>query len=94
VGESYSDSDQTVLELLNRFGADGWELAGLRDCRWGGKGSNYWGAARLLTAYTFKTSHPRYGSAWLGLRGEAVDPVGKFAGATRKEGSERPDLGR
>jgi len=27
VGENYSDSRQTVLVLLNRFGADGWELA-------------------------------------------------------------------
>lgn len=33
VGENYSDSGQTVLELLNRFGADGWELAGLQDYR-------------------------------------------------------------
>jgi hypothetical protein len=27
---------QTVPELLNRFGADGWELAGLHDYRDGG----------------------------------------------------------
>ena len=38
VGENYSDSDQTVLELLNRFGADGWELVGLQDYREGGMG--------------------------------------------------------
>jgi hypothetical protein len=30
VGENYSYSEQTVLELLNRFGADGWELAALQ----------------------------------------------------------------
>ena len=48
VGENYSDSDQTVVELLNRFGADGWELAGLQDYREGGDGSSYWEAARLL----------------------------------------------
>jgi hypothetical protein len=54
LGESYSDSDQTVLELLNRFGADGWELAGLQDYREGGDGSSYWEATRLLTVYTFK----------------------------------------
>ncbi len=54
VGENYSDNDQTVLELLNRFGADGWELAGLQDYREGGDGSSYWEAARLLTIYTFK----------------------------------------
>jgi hypothetical protein len=49
LGENYSDSGQTVLELLNRFGADGWELADLQDYREGGDGSNYWEAAQLLT---------------------------------------------
>jgi hypothetical protein len=58
VGENYSESDQTVLELLNRFGADGWELAGLQDYREGGGGSSYWEAARLLTVYTFKRLVP------------------------------------
>jgi hypothetical protein len=29
-----------VLELLNRFGADGWELASLQDCREGGRDSS------------------------------------------------------
>jgi hypothetical protein len=58
VGENYSESDQTVLELLNRFGADGWELAGLQDYREGGDGSSYWEAARLLTVYTFKRRVP------------------------------------
>jgi len=58
VGESYSDSGQTVLELLNRFGADGWELAGLQDYREGGDGTSYWEAARLLTVYTFKRPVP------------------------------------
>lgn len=58
IGENYSDSDQTVLELLNRFGADGWELAGLQDYREGGDGSTYWEAARLLTVYTFKRPVP------------------------------------
>jgi hypothetical protein len=54
VGENYSDRDDTVPELLNRFGAYGWELAGLQDFREGGDGSSYWEAARLLTVYTFK----------------------------------------
>lgn len=54
VGESYSEGGQTVLELLNRVGADGWELAGLQDYREGGDGSSYWEASRLLTVYTFK----------------------------------------
>jgi hypothetical protein len=58
VGENYSDTEQTVLELLNRFGADGWELAGLQDYREGGDGSSYWEAARLLTVYTFKRQIP------------------------------------
>jgi len=54
VGENYSDTEHTVLELLNRFGADGWELASLQDYREGGDGSSYWEAAQLLTVYTFK----------------------------------------
>ena len=58
MGENYSESDQTVLELLNRFGAGGWELAGLQDYREGGDGSSYWEAARLLTVYTFKRRVP------------------------------------
>jgi hypothetical protein len=58
LGENHSDSDHTVLELLNRFGADGWELAGLQDYREGGAGSSYWDAARLLTVYTFKRPVP------------------------------------
>ena len=43
-----------MLELLNRFGADGWELVGLQDYREGGDGSSYGEATRLLTVYTFK----------------------------------------
>jgi hypothetical protein len=57
-GESYSDSGQTVLELLNQFGADGWELAGLQDYREGGDGTSHWEAARLLAVYTFKRPVP------------------------------------
>jgi hypothetical protein len=48
------ESDQTVVELLNRLGADGWELAGIQDYREGGEGSSYCDAVRLLTVYTFK----------------------------------------
>ena len=70
IGENYSDSDQTVLELLNRFGADGWELAGLQDYREGGDGSSYWEAARLLTVYTFKRPVPP--SSGVGLDPPAV----------------------
>jgi hypothetical protein len=58
VGEIYSDSDETLLELLNRFGADDWELAGLQDYREGGTGSSYREAARLLTVYALKRLVP------------------------------------
>lgn len=40
------------------FGADGWELAALREYREGGDRSSYWEAARLLTVYTFKRPIP------------------------------------
>jgi hypothetical protein len=58
VGENYTESGQTVPQLLNRFGADGWELAGVQDYREGGEGSSYWDATRLLTVYTFKRPVP------------------------------------
>jgi hypothetical protein len=54
IGEDCTGSDLTVLELLNRFGGDGWELVGLQDYREGGDGSSYWDAVQLLTIYTFK----------------------------------------
>ena len=54
VGENYSDSNQTVVELLNRFGADAWELAGIQDYREAEVGSSHSDASRLLTVYTFK----------------------------------------
>jgi hypothetical protein len=40
LAETYEDRGQTVPELLNRFGADGWELAGIQDFREGGDGSS------------------------------------------------------
>lgn len=52
LGRSYEDSGQTVPELLNGFGADGWELAGIQDFRDGRKGSSYWEVSRLLTVYS------------------------------------------
>ena len=58
VGENCSDSGQTVLELLKRFGADGWELAGPQEYRDGGDGTSHWEAARLLTLYTFNRPVP------------------------------------
>ncbi len=68
-GENYSDTDQTALELLNRFGADGWELAGLQDYREGGDSSSY-EAARLTTIYTFK--RPVGGEGPLATGGSAL----------------------
>jgi hypothetical protein len=58
LGENFSDSGQTVLELMNRVGADGWELAGLEERREGGDGRTYWDAAWSLTTYTFKRLVP------------------------------------
>lgn len=52
--EDYSRSGQTALELLNRFGADGWELAGIQDYYDGAAESSHWDARRLVTIYTFK----------------------------------------
>jgi hypothetical protein len=42
VGENFSDSGQSVLELMNRVGADGGELAGVEERREGGDGRTYW----------------------------------------------------
>jgi hypothetical protein len=58
LGENYSDGPETVVELLNRFGADGWELAGLQENREGGREGSYWDAHWSLTTYTFKRSVP------------------------------------
>ncbi len=58
IGENYSDGDETVPELLNRFGADGWELTGLQEHREGGRGGSYWDASWSRTIYTFKRPVP------------------------------------
>jgi hypothetical protein len=65
LGENFSGSGQTVLELMNRVGADGWELAGLEARREGGDGRTYWDAAWSLTTYTFSASYP---VGWRGVR--------------------------
>ena len=44
MGENYSGTEHPVLALLNGFGADAWELAGLQDYRDGADGSSYWEA--------------------------------------------------
>jgi hypothetical protein len=58
LGENFSGNGQTVLELMNRAGADGWELAGLEERREGGDGRTYWDAAWSQTTYTFKRLVP------------------------------------
>ena len=57
-GANLSGSDQTVLQLLNRVGADGRELTSHQEHRKGGDGHTYWDAARCLTIYTFKRRVP------------------------------------
>ena len=52
--ESYSESNQTVLELLNRFGVDGWELADIQNYPEDRDGSSHGDASRRVTVYTFK----------------------------------------
>jgi len=52
VGENYSDSGQTVPELLNRLGADGWELTCQTEHREGGNGRSYWDVGWSLATYT------------------------------------------
>jgi hypothetical protein len=47
-----------VLELLNRVGADGWELADREQREERGDGPGYWDPSRTLTIYTFKNPVP------------------------------------
>jgi hypothetical protein len=47
-------SEQTMLDVLNQLGADGWELAGVEEDRQGGNRGTDWGATWSLTTYTFK----------------------------------------
>jgi hypothetical protein len=41
LGEYFTDSGQSVLQLLNRVGADGWELADREDREERGGGPSY-----------------------------------------------------
>ena len=54
LGEDFTDSGQSVLELLNRVGADGWELADRQEHQERGDGLSYWDPNRTVTIYTFK----------------------------------------
>ena len=57
-GENFTDSGQSMLGLLNRVGADGWELAdrGQREER--GDGSSHWNPSTAVTIYIFKNLVP------------------------------------
>jgi hypothetical protein len=57
-GEDFTDSGQSVLELLNRVGADGWELADRQEHQERGDGPSYWDPSRTVTIYTFKNLVP------------------------------------
>jgi hypothetical protein len=54
LGEDLSETEPRVLDLLNRVGADGWELTSQEEQRDAGEGHTYWDAAWSLTTYTFK----------------------------------------
>jgi len=52
--EDHSTSDQTLLELCNKVGADGWELIFGEDQRHEGDDQSPWAAGWSVTSYTFK----------------------------------------
>jgi len=56
--DNLSDSEQTVLDLLNQLGTDGWELAGVEEDKQGGNRGTDWGATWSLTSYIFKRPVP------------------------------------
>jgi len=54
VGENLTGSGRSVLELLNRVGADGWELADREEHQERGDGPSHWDPNWTVTTYTFK----------------------------------------
>jgi hypothetical protein len=54
LAEDLSESEPRVLDLLNRVGADGWELTSQEEQRQEDNGHDYWDPAWCLTTYTFK----------------------------------------
>jgi hypothetical protein len=54
LGENFTDSGRSVLELLNQVGADGWELADREERQDRGDGPSYWDPSTTVTIYTFK----------------------------------------
>jgi hypothetical protein len=57
-GENFTDSGQSVLELLNRIGADGWELADRQEHQERGIGRSYWDPSTTVTIYAFRKPVP------------------------------------
>ena len=54
VEENPGDSNLNVLQLLNKFGRDGWELTSQEEHRPQSGEHTYWDAPWTLTTYTFK----------------------------------------
>ena len=54
LSENFTDSDRTILQLMNRFGADEWELATVEENHGGLPGGRNWDAPWSLVTYTFK----------------------------------------
>ena len=54
LAEDLSESEPRVLDLLNRVGADGWELTSQEEQRQEEEGHSLWDPAWFLTTYTFK----------------------------------------
>ena len=67
LGENFSGSGQTVLELMNRAGADGWELAGLEERREG--------AIALPSDTAGRSTRPMRGCPVLAYRRSAANCV-------------------
>jgi hypothetical protein len=55
---NFTHSEQSVLELLNRVGADGWELTDREERQERGDGPSYWDPNWTVTTYTFKYMVP------------------------------------
>ena len=58
VGENFTGSGRSVLELLNRVGADGWELSDREEHQERGDGPSYRDPNWTVTTYTFKYMVP------------------------------------
>jgi hypothetical protein len=52
--KDFPKSEQTVLELINELGANGWELTSTEDDKRGGRRETDWGSTWSLVRYTFK----------------------------------------